>query len=167
MVELLREYLPVILIAVVIGLIVGLLIFKPRQRVRLTQADVPVRPHMQKPEGDRRAGNSLADEVAAATSDVTGEIIGAKVHANLPGASGPPDNLELLKGVGPKFAEALNARGIIRFDQIARLTPSEVERLDPTLGAFRGRIERDRIVEQADYLSRGDSEGFEQRFGKL
>lgn len=167
MVELLREYLPVILIAVVIGLIVGLIVFRPRQRVRLTQADAPVRPHMPKPEAGRREGNSLADEVAAATSDVTGEIISAKVHVNLPGSSGPPDNLELLKGVGPKFAEALNARGIIRFDQIARLTPSEVERLDPALGAFRGRIERDRIVEQADYLARGDQDGFEQRFGKL
>jgi predicted flap endonuclease-1-like 5' DNA nuclease len=167
MVELLREYLPVILVAVVIGLVVGLLIFKPRQRVRLTQSEAPIRPHMQKPRTDRREGNSLADEVAAATSDVTGEIIGAKVHVNLPGASGPPDNLELLKGVGPRFAEVLNARGIIRFDQIARLTPSEVERLDPTLGAFRGRIERDRIVEQADYLARGDEDGFEQRFGKL
>lgn len=167
MVELLREYLPVILIAVVIGLIVGLLIFKPRQRVRLTQSDAPVRPHMQKAKADRREGKTLADEVAAATSDVTGEFIGAKVHANLPGASGPPDNLEMLKGVGPKFAEMLNERGIIRFDQIARLTQSEVERLDPTLGAFRGRIERDRIVEQAEYLARGDEDGFEQRFGKL
>ena len=42
-----------------------------------------------------------------------------------------------------------------------------IDRLDPQLGAFRGRIARDRIVEQADYLARGDVDGFEQRFGKL
>jgi predicted flap endonuclease-1-like 5' DNA nuclease len=47
------------------------------------------------------------------------------------------------------------------------LTPTEVERLDERLGTFRGRIARDRIVEQAGYLARGDKDGFEQKFGKL
>ena len=72
-----------------------------------------------------------------------------------------------LKGVGPKFAEALHALGIYRFEQLARLTPVEIERLDTQLGPFRGRIQRDRLVEQADYLARGDRDGFEERFGKL
>ena len=35
------------------------------------------------------------------------------------------------------------------------------------IGAFSGRIDRDRVVEQADYLARGDTDGFEQKFGKL
>jgi predicted flap endonuclease-1-like 5' DNA nuclease len=61
----------------------------------------------------------------------------------------------------------LKAHGLTRFDQIARLTDSELERLDPDLGPFRGRLQRDRIVEQADYLARGDVDGFEGRFGKL
>jgi len=33
--------------------------------------------------------------------------------------------------------------------------------------AFRGRFARDRIVEQADYLSRGDLDGYQARFGNL
>ena len=165
MVELFRDYLPIFILAVAIGVIVGFLIFRPRQRVKLTDS-APIRPHMQV-RSDGQEGNSLADEAAAATSDVTGEILGAPVHANLPGASGPPDDLEKLKGVGPKFVEALNARGILRFDQLARLTPEEVARLDGSLGPFRGRLQRDRIGEQADYLARGDIDGFEQRFGKL
>jgi predicted flap endonuclease-1-like 5' DNA nuclease len=57
--------------------------------------------------------------------------------------------------------------GFHSFEQIARLTPTEIERIDPQLGAFRGRLTRDRIVEQADYLARNDTDGFEQRFGKL
>jgi predicted flap endonuclease-1-like 5' DNA nuclease len=77
------------------------------------------------------------------------------------------DDLCLLKGVGPKFADALHAIGFHRFEQIARLSPVEVERLDARLGTFAGRLARDRIVEQADYLARGDIDGFEQRFGKL
>ena len=61
----------------------------------------------------------------------------------------------------------LNAMGIIRFDQLARLSEAEVERIDASLGAFRGRLTRDQVVDQADYLARGDIDGFEQRFGKL
>ena len=143
------------------------LLLRPRQRVQLTDT-APVRPHMahsaQPPRGE---GRGITDEVAAAATDVTGDILHAPVHSNLPGASGPPDDLRKLKGVGPKFAEILNERGIIRFEQLARLSPDEVERLDTTLGAFRGRLMRDRVTEQADYLARGDFDGFEHRFGKL
>lgn len=160
----LQDYLWVFLIAIVIGAIIGFLVFRPRQKVRLTDS-APVRPHMAV--ATKRAGDGIGDEAAAATSDVAGEMMGARVHDNLPGASGPPDDLERLKGVGPKFAQLLAQHGIVRFDQIARLSPGEVDRLDESLGAFRGRIARDRIVEQADYLARGDEDGFEQRFGKL
>ena len=57
--------------------------------------------------------------------------------------------------------------GFNRYEQIASLTPTEIERIDGQLGAFSGRLTRDRIVEQADYLARDDTDGFEQRFGKL
>lgn len=159
--ELLSAYWPVIVVGLLIGLIVGYLIFRPRQRVTLTDS-APRRPHMAGGEG-----KGLADEAAAATSDVAGQILGSQVHAELPGASGPPDDLLKLKGVGPKFAVLLNERGITRFDQIAKLSEHQVEGIDAAMGAFRGRFGRDRIVEQADYLARGDVDGFEQRFGKL
>ena len=114
-----------------------------------------------------REGRGFTDEAAAAASDVAGPIIGTKVHDELPGATGTPDDLVKLKGVGPKLATLLYDRGIVRFDQIAKLSPSQVEALDESLGAFRGRFTRDRIVEQADYLARGDIDGYEARFGKL
>ncbi len=45
--ELLNAYWPMILIAVALGLIVGLIVFRrPKQRVTLSQAEAPVRPHM-------------------------------------------------------------------------------------------------------------------------
>ena len=72
-----------------------------------------------------------------------------------------------LKGVGPKLAAMLNERGLIRFDQIASLSPGQVEAIDADLGAFRGRFARDRIVEQAHYLARGDLDGYRARFGAL
>ncbi|HEU4704667.1 MAG TPA: hypothetical protein VFS45_03015 [Sphingomicrobium sp.] len=171
MIELLNAYLPAILVALVIGLIVGFLVFRPRQRVRLTDS-APLRPHMaaqadKGPRERRGEANDLASEAAAATSDVTGEILGAPVHRHLSGGGGPADDFQRIKGVGPKLADMLAARGFNRFEQLAHLTPEEIALIDEQLGPFRGRLGRDRIAEQAAYLARGDVDGFEQQFGKL
>ena len=161
--DLIREYWWVVVVLVV--LMLALILLRPKQRVQLTDS-APVRPHMAKstrpPEG-----RGLAGEAAAATSDVTGALFRAPVHQQLDGVSDSSDDLCQLKGVGPKFADALHGLGFNRYEQIAALTQTEIDRIDPQLGAFRGRLTRDRIVEQADYLARGDSDGFEQKFGKL
>jgi predicted flap endonuclease-1-like 5' DNA nuclease len=160
--DFLHEYWPIIIAAALLA-ILALLVFRPRQRVTLTDS-APVRPHMQRV--SPREGRGIAGEAAAATSDLAGDIISAPVHRALEGDV-PSDDLCMLKGVGPKFAEALRGAGFYSFGQIAGLSATEIERLDPQLGVFSGRIARDRIVEQADYLARSDIDGFEQRFGKL
>ena len=162
--EVFMTYWPVLASALVIGLIVGFLLLRPRQRVRLTDS-APLRPHMMVHASGE--GHGVAAAGAAATSDVVGQILDAQVHQKLAGTAGTPDELERLKGVGPKFAAILRARGLTRFDQLARLSESELSRIDEQVGPFRGRLERDRVVEQAAYLARGDIEGFEQKFGKL
>ena len=161
----LSDFLPVLLVAIAIGAIIGFLLMRRRQRVRLTDS-APIRPYMSNTQDSRREGNDVLSEAAAAASDVTGEIIGARVHGQL--GNGPDaDDFQRMKGVGPKLADALHARGFTRFEQLAGLSAEEVEHIDAQLGPFRGRISRDRIVEQAQYLARGDQDGFEQRFGKL
>jgi predicted flap endonuclease-1-like 5' DNA nuclease len=160
--ELIREYWW--LLIVVAGLILAFILLRPRQRVRLTDSG-PTRPHM--PQWRPPEGRGLVGEAAAATSDVTGELLGAPVHRKLDGVTDPQDDFCMIKGVGPKFADALHGLGFHRFEQLAGLTPVEIERLETQLGAFRGRLARDRIAEQADYLARGDVDGFEQKFGKL
>ena len=159
-----RDNLPIILIALVIALILAFVLLRPRQKVNLTDS-APLRPHMaqRKP----AEGRGLAGEAAAATSDVAGELIDAPVRRELEGSEGAADDLLLLKGVGPKLAAQLNEMGFRRYEQLARLTPTEVERIEDRLGAFRGRLTRDRVVEQADYLARQDIDGYEQKFGKL
>jgi predicted flap endonuclease-1-like 5' DNA nuclease len=149
-----QNNLILLVVALVIGLAVALWLFRGRGAGSGRQADGP-------------EGNALPDEFAAATQDVAGEIFGVDAHPNIPGPSGPPDNLQLLKGVGPKLAAQLNEFGITRFDQLAGLTDNEVALLDKRMGAFEGRIARDRLVEQACYLERGDTDGFEAKFGKL
>jgi predicted flap endonuclease-1-like 5' DNA nuclease len=122
------------------------------------------RPYMKAAARDGPQGNSVADEVAVATTDVAGEVLGVAVKR---GPGEPADDLQRLKGVGPKFVAQLNALGVTRFDQLAGLNANEVAHLDERLGAFQGRLVRDRIVEQADYLARGDTDGFEEKFGSL
>lgn len=158
--DLIREYWW--LIVVVAALALAVLLLRRRQRVSLTDS-APVRPHMQA----RSVGRGLAGEAASATSDVTGELLGAPVRRELAGERQPGDDFCRMKGVGPKFADALHALGFTRFEQVAHLTPTEIDRVDAQLGAFSGRLTRDRIVQQADYLARNDLDGFEQRFGKL
>jgi predicted flap endonuclease-1-like 5' DNA nuclease len=163
--DLIREYWW--LIVVLVALVLAFILLRPRQRVQLTDS-APVRPHMAHSSSTKLPeGRGVAGEHAAATSDLAGEILRAPVHRELDGTGTAGDDLSRLKGVGPKFADALHAAGFDRFEQIAALTPTEIERIDPQLGPFRGRLMRDRIVEQADYLSRNDIDGFEQRFGKL
>lgn len=77
------------------------------------------------------------------------------------------DNLQLLKGVGPKLVVLLNGLGVTSFQQIADWTDADIARIDPQLGAFQGRIARDNIVDQAGYLARGDKAGFEAKYGAL
>jgi predicted flap endonuclease-1-like 5' DNA nuclease len=162
-----QDYWLLIAVTAAVILILAFLLLRPKQRVELSKDSAPVRPHMQQGKAATGERKGIAAEAAAAASDVTGQILGAPVHANLPGALGPPDDLTRLKGVGPKFAALLNDVGITRYDQLARLSGGDIERLDQQLGPFKGRLERDQVPLQAEYLASGDEDGFEQRFGKL
>ena len=61
------------------------------------------------------------------------------------------DDLSLIKGVGPKFQILLNNEGINTFEQIANWSEEDVRRRDKRL-VFRGRIAREKWVEQAEKL---------------
>jgi predicted flap endonuclease-1-like 5' DNA nuclease len=162
--DLVREYWWLIAIAIAVALAVAFVVLRSRQRVKLTDS-APVRPHMAY--GSPPEGRGLGGEAASAASAVAGDIISAPVRRALDADQDPNDDLCMIKGIGPKFADKLRTLGFHRYDQIAGLSPTEVDRLDAQLGAFAGRIARDRIVEQADYLARNDIDGFEQKFGKL
>ena len=164
--------LPILIIAVLIGVIVAFWAFRRRTpasdaRETVRAAETPRVQARAAAGRDGPEGNGLTDEYAAAAEDVAGEMLGVDAHPIVAGPSGPPDNLQLLKGVGPKLAAQLNANGITRYDQLAGLSDNEVALLDERMGAFRGRIARDRLVEQACYLERGDKDGFEATFGNL
>ncbi|HYN46287.1 MAG TPA: hypothetical protein VES64_06315 [Allosphingosinicella sp.] len=162
----------VVIVAILAGIAVALLALRARRKPpgverRTGETGSPYvasrdRPYMKPPPA--RAGAGVADEVAAAATDVAGAVLGVEVKR---GVAAPADDLQRLKGVGPKFVARLHELGVTRFDQLAGLNPNEAAHLDERMGPFQGRLIRDRVIEQADYLARGDIEGFEEKFGKL
>lgn len=81
--------------------------------------------------------------------------------------AGPPDNLALIKGLGPKLVTLLAGLGVTRFDQIAAWSEADLVAIDAQLGAFAGRPQRDNWIDQAGFLARGDKAGFEAKYGAL
>jgi NADH-quinone oxidoreductase subunit E len=75
-----------------------------------------------------------------------------------------PDDLKLISGVGPKIEGILHSLGIYTFAQVASWKQAEREWVDGYLN-FKGRIERDDWVRQAEALSKGVDE-YVRVFGK-
>ena len=79
---------------------------------------------------------------------------------------GGPDDLKMIKGVGPKLEGMLHSMGFYCFDQIAAWTPQQVAWADQNLVGFKGRVSRDNWVDQARELSEGGETEFSKRAKK-
>ena len=113
------------------------------------------------PAAKEDAGTPLkaADPVAAPSQE-------AATPAPTPAATTTStDDLRRIKGLGPKLVTILAEQDITSFAQIAGWNDADIERVDATLGRFKGRITRDQWVEQAKLLAAGDEEGFSETFG--
>lgn len=177
----------IILLAVIVVLVILLLLFLARgRRQRVTFGDTPAElppmaPGAPQPPGGaspvpvpvparspRDEGHGVGSEVAAAIEDVVDQFMGLDAHPS--GTELAPkagDTLTTLKGLGPKAASRLDELGVTTFAQIAAWDEGDVEAIDARMGAFKGRIHRDRWVEQARLLAKGDIAGFEAEFGSL
>ncbi|WP_157792205.1 helix-hairpin-helix domain-containing protein [Pseudooceanicola marinus] len=99
----------------------------------------------------------VATRAEAAPEDAEAAPAAAKPSAAAPAAT--PDDLQQLKGVGPKLAEALAAAGITRFDQIAAWTEADLAWVDENVKGARGRASRDGWIAQAQELSAANGAG--------
>ena len=100
-------------------------------------------------------------------TELRAEPATAAMPAFLDAPQGAPDDLMILKGVGAKLAAKFNEIGVFHVAQIAAWTPEEARIADSKLDPFRGRIERDQLVEQARLLTAGRTTEYEARFGKI
>ncbi len=88
--------------------------------------------------------------IQASSSGLPAENSARPKALSAPGKQGK-DNLKRIKGLGPVLEGKLNELGIFRLDQIAAWDKQTIDWVDNEL-SFKGRIERDRWVEQAREL---------------
>ena len=69
-------------------------------------------------------------------------------------ADATPDDLEIIKGIGPFINRELVAMGIVTFAQLVALTPAQIDYLEDKIG-FPGRVGREHWIEQARELMAG------------
>lgn len=129
-------------------------------------APVPAPAPAAPPSSAIEEGHGVDSEISAAIEDVVDHFIGIDAHpSGQPAPTG--DILTTLKGLGPKAEARLHDLGVTSFEQIASWSLADVEAIDSQMGAFKGRIVRDKWVEQARLLAKGDRETFEAQFGKI
>ena len=69
--------------------------------------------------------------------------------------SKPRDDLRRIKGIGPKFEQALRDAGVSTFEQIASWSDADIAEIAAKIGARVDRIERDEWVAKARALLAG------------
>ncbi len=101
--------------------------------------------------------------VAEAAPEVAEVAVGDKPAALSAPRDGKADDLQALEGVGPKLEQLCHELGIFHFDQIAAWGPAEVAWMDSNLKGFKGRVSRDKWVNQAKIIVEQGMEEFQRR----
>ncbi|RUW59917.1 proton-conducting membrane transporter [Mesorhizobium sp. M7A.F.Ca.US.008.03.1.1] len=124
---------------------------KPAAAKAVSAKAVPAKP----------AVKPAATKASAPAKSATAKPATAKPAAG--SASGKPDNLRRLIGIGPVNEKLLRAQGVTSFAQIASWTAADIKRIEDVMN-FDGRIARERWIEQAKLLAAGNEKEFAKQF---
>ncbi|MCF6344607.1 MAG: hypothetical protein L3J15_08060 [Devosiaceae bacterium] len=101
------------------------------------------------------SSEEIETDKSADEGDDTGEDV--KEEILFIAQNGGPDDLKLISGVGPVLEKKLNDLGITQFSQIASFSKEDIIKVDEAL-YFKGRIDREDWVSQAQELSNENTE---------
>ncbi len=129
---------------------------------RLAETPVPTAPAKaaakKAPAKKAPAKKAAAPKAAKAAKPAAAKAVSApKVLYTDGPTDGEPDDLKLIKGVGPKFEKDLNGKGVYYFRQIAAWKKKDVEVVEQVIDSIPGRIQRDEWIPQAKGLVKGAS----------
>ncbi|HYD23339.1 MAG TPA: helix-hairpin-helix domain-containing protein [Croceibacterium sp.] len=173
MTDLVQANWPLLVVALLVGLLVAWWILVASRRTKVERERRP------DDAGAARRNQALIDAppAAAPAADIppptpaglagVGEAVAAAAEPVPAAAEASADDLTRIKGLGPKLAEQLRALGVTGLAQIAAWDDAEIDRIDAQLGRFQGRIRRDAWPDQARLLVAGDTAGYEAKFGRL
>ena len=167
--ELVEANWPWFLVVLLLGIAVAWFVFVGTRRTKVTRdenaADGPATRNQALIDAPPVAAVPPASPMGVAGAG-TVAAAAAQRAAVTAGASGS-DDLTRIKGVGPKLAATLKELGVTSFSDVAAWNDADIDRIDAQLGRFEGRIRRDDWVAQAKLLASGDTQGYEDQFGKL
>jgi predicted flap endonuclease-1-like 5' DNA nuclease len=151
------------LVAAVLFLAVGLILGQPDRPMPAAPKDEP----QAAPQVVMTPSRMLADmspvqtaHVAKSAAEWTAAIAAKPVAGKKPeglaaARGGHPDDLKIIKGIGPALEKLCHSLGYYHFDQIATWTAAEIAWVDDNLEGFKGRVTRDEWVSQARILAAG------------
>lgn len=170
---LLGEIWLILVLAIILGLLAGWLIFGGKKEVKpdpkLEEEVKRLRKQLEDLQSKDRVKALPAPErvgtgASAGLSDVFEEVDeGTRPEALSGPRKGVADDLKMIKGIGPQLEQVCNDLGFYHFDQISAWTDEEIQWVDANLEGFRGRATRDKWVRQAKILARGGSTEFSQK----
>ncbi len=99
--------------------------------------------------GEEQLGEEQLDEdkLCEEDRDASDETAGGEFDASANDEL--RDNLKRIKGIGPAIEKTLNEMGISRYDQIAKMSEYDIDRIAKRLKGFRSRIYREDWIGQA------------------
>ncbi|WP_375451726.1 hypothetical protein [uncultured Devosia sp.] len=141
------ELATLLLLAYVAGCVLGHRLHRAWSSLRVHQSLTTLPPVM-------RPGPTHAARLAMATTTRAVKPLAADPRPqSLPSpCDGTKDDLQAIKGVGPKIEAILNDIGIYHYDQIAAWTQADADWMDNKLG-FKGRVSREQWMRQAATLA--------------
>ena len=80
--------------------------------------------------------------------------------------AGGPDDLKMIKGVGPVLEKALHETGVFHFDQVAAWSNMDARWFDENVKGANGRVQRDGWIKQARILAKGGTTEFANKVKK-
>lgn len=96
----------------------------------------------------RNSVPATPDEAASDPGDPALGLLSAPLN-------GQPDDLKKIKGIGPRLELVLHENGVYHFHQIAAWNARSIAVMNERL-SFKGRIEREKWVSQAQALARAE-----------
>ena len=107
------------------------------------------------PKAEKKAAAPKAAAKPAAPKQEEAASSGAQPANLMSKAPADADDLKKIKGVGPKSADAMNALGIYKYEQLAAFSAADVEWLSGEIGFSVEKIERDGWIAMAADLAKG------------
>ncbi|MCF6325819.1 MAG: hypothetical protein L3J21_00850 [Devosiaceae bacterium] len=160
----------IFLIGAILGYLVRHIFFRPKPAnvkapastatsspVKQASPAAPKKPAAATTTPEPAANPAAKDETSAAPDGKPKPLSGPR--------DGKKDDLKRIKGVGPKIEKTLNGLGIYHFDQVAQWSPKSVDWINGFI-SFKDRIQREKWIEQAAKLAKGQETEFSKRVDK-